>query len=250
MASEKGFYAKLNYRFLSMTFISISIITFKPTPYFNILPKHSIRYLIAPATDTSHLNIHPAVLIGIQKVLNNCSQSALVNDQLSNFIPVTSGVPRGSGAWPFVISNIYYDLPTNLTWNIRMLADDCVLYRNVTNVSDQIRLHCDLNRVQRCCKHLQMEPNYNQWKLMSFQRRLNPLTNSYIIFNSNVQLFQSSKYLGLTLCTDLTWTEHIRTIIAAANRTCGFLKRHLRNAHRIAHCNAMRITSHWPYLSS
>lgn len=67
---------------------------------------------------------------------------------------------------------------------------------------------------------------------MSFQRRHNPLTTSYIISNTNVQLVQSYKYLGLTLCSDLTWTEHIRTIIAAANRTLGFLKRHLRNAPR------------------
>lgn len=180
----------------------------------------------------SHLNLHPAVLIWIQEFLHNRSQSVLVNDQLSNFIPVTSGVPQGSVLGPLLFLIYINDLPTNLTCNIRMFADDCVLYHTVTNVSDQISLQSDINQVQRWCERWQMELNPNKCKLVSFQRRHNPLTTSYVISNTPVQLVQSYKYLGLTLCSDLTWAEHIRTIIAAANRTLGFLKRHLRNTPR------------------
>lgn len=50
--------------------------------------------------------------------------------------PVTSGVPQGSVLKP--LSPLIYinDLPSQIVSSIKLFADDCVLYRVITNIPD------------------------------------------------------------------------------------------------------------------
>lgn len=178
----------------------------------------------------SQLNLDRNILNWIREFLSNRSQFVTVNNQSSTSHPVTSGVPQGSVLAPLLFLIYINDLPLHISSHIRLYADDCVIYRPVTNTSDQLALQQDLLHIQRWCDVWLMTLNPSKCKVISFTRRHNPLTFPYSISNIPINLVPSFKYLGVILSHDLSWKAHVTNIIASANRTLGFLKRHLRHA--------------------
>lgn len=72
----------------------------------------------------------------IEAFLTKRSQFVFVNNHYSSRLPITSGVPQGSVLRPLLFKIYIDDLPKHASCNIRMFADDCVIYRKVTNMFD------------------------------------------------------------------------------------------------------------------
>lgn len=64
---------------------------------------------------------------------------------------------------------------------------DCVVYRTITNPSEQQALQNDLNCIQAWCDQWLMTLNPTKCKSVSFSRRRNPLSFSYAVGNVNVE---------------------------------------------------------------
>ena len=64
----------------------------------------------------------------------------------SGQVPVDYGVPHGSVLGPqlFILHNIN-DLPNVVTSQVRLFADDCLLYRPIRSVVDQEGFQRDLS---------------------------------------------------------------------------------------------------------
>lgn len=180
----------------------------------------------------SQLNLHPDIFHWIKEFLASRSQSVHINNSISAPLPVTSGVPQGSVLGPLLFLIYINDLPLHVSSQIRMFADDCVIYRTITNNADHAILQEDLNNIQDWCNEWLMTLNPNKCKVVCFTRRLQPLYTPYTIANTSLETVDTFKYLGVTLSHDLNWSPHIACITASANQTLGFLKRHLRHAPR------------------
>lgn len=115
----------------------------------------------------------------------------------SSFPNVTSGVPHGIVLGPLLFLIYIDDLPDNISSNIRLFADDCVMYRLITNVSDRVTPLSGLLKLgEWCCKWL-MILNTNKTALFSFHRRQNFATAYYIINDCTVSSLICIKYLGI-----------------------------------------------------
>ena len=59
------------------------------------------------------------------------------------------------------------------------------------------------------------------------RKRIKKIHASYTLEGTNLEKFESIKYLGVTITSDLRWNTHVSNVCTKANRTLGFLRRNL-----------------------
>ena len=68
-----------------------------------------------------------------------CGRRGMTSGQ----VPVDSGVPQGS-----VLGSLLF-LPSVVTSQVGLFADDCLLYRPIRSVADQEAFQCDLEALEQ-----------------------------------------------------------------------------------------------------
>ena len=81
----------------------------------------------------------------VQAWLNNRSQKVAVDGHMSNSCPVLSGVPQGSVLGPCLFLIYINDMPDNLKSNVRLFADDTIVYLTISSITDCHTLQSDLH---------------------------------------------------------------------------------------------------------
>ena len=131
----------------------------------------------------------------------------------SGQVPVDSVVPPGS-----VLGLLFQlqlnDLPNVVTAQVRLFADDCLLYRLIRSVADQEGFPCDLEALEQWATTWGMRCNATKCYLMNLTRTRNHLTHNYNLNNHILQTVTREKYLGITISNDL---NHINTITNKCN---------------------------------
>ena len=97
-------------------------------------------------------------------------------------VNTSSGVPQGTvfGTLMFLlyINNIGDHLNHS---TIRLFADDCLLYRTISNQDDAYRLQDDLDKLQEWTETWQMNFNANKYYLLSIHSKRDPALNRYML---------------------------------------------------------------------
>ena len=116
--------------------------------------------------------------------LKHQKQRVILNGQNSSWENVEAGVPQGSVLSPLLFLIYINDLPDNLSTNVKLFADDTLLFSVVHNIpTSSCDLYDDFNRVRECAFRWKMsfnpEPS-KQAQDVTFSRKLHRL--SPIIF--------------------------------------------------------------------
>lgn len=168
----------------------------------------------------------------ILEFLSNRFQSVKLKSYISNPTSVLSGVPQGSVLGPLLFLIYINDIACNISSQIRLFADDCVIYKEITSPADNTFLQSDLDRLAEWCDTWQMEINVGKTKHLEFSSALIPSHNTYTINDSRIESVQSFKYLGVFFTANLNWTTHIEHITNKAIKKLGILKRRLYLANK------------------
>lgn len=163
----------------------------------------------------------------ISAYLNNRHQFVAFKGHQSNYLPVQSGVPQGSVLGPLLFLIFINDIVKDISVKIKLYADDCVLYTEVNDQSDQKLLNNDFQRVASWCKRWQMCINFEKTVFMRITRKKRPLMFTYNFNGVILSEVSEYKYLGLWISNDLRWNKHIRYVTANAYRKLFFLRRTL-----------------------
>ena len=163
---------------------------------------------------------------------NVCRQVKLVS--ISIYFPILSyknGVtifqPACSTSGPLLFLIYINDLPDCVTSRVGLFADDCLIYREIHNLEDQLALQKDLDILeQRANKCNGMHFNPSKCNILSISRSI-PLHRFYSLCGTVLQNVHEARYLGINLSEDLQWANNIQSIAAKSSSTLSLLKRNL-----------------------
>ena len=164
----------------------------------------------------------------IKSFLDNRNEKVVLNGEISDEIPVSSGVPQGSVLGPILFLAYTNDLPDNLKSKVRLFADDTGIYFVISKPSDFQTLQNDLALLEQWEKKWDMEFNPSKCQVIHITKSKTPIKNNYFLHGIQLESVPSAKYLGIDVSEDLSWSPHINRICKKANQTLGFLRRNLK----------------------
>ena len=165
----------------------------------------------------------------IQSFLTTRQQRVAVDGENSDWVSVDSGVPQGTVLGPTLFLAFINDLVRTAKHSqVRLFADDCVLYREVKNQEDCELLQADLENLEKWEEKWSMSFNPDKCNSISITRKRNKLCHSYKLHNQDLKQVSSTPYLGVELSSDLTWHDQINKVCSKGNKQLAFLRRNLQ----------------------
>ena len=202
------------------TQVDVAILDFAKV--FDTVPHDKLLYKL------QHYGIRSNIHTWISSFLKGRTQTVVVDGSCSTSAPVISGVPQGTVLGPLLFLLHINDLPLNVRSQVRLFADDCLLYRPINSAEDQEILQHDLRSLEQWGTKWGMRFNASKCEIMRMHRGRSALTRMYSLGGLILRQVDQAKYLGITITEDLTWAPHINNIAGKANAKIGFLWRNLR----------------------
>ena len=128
--------------FESKTQTDVAVLDFSKA--FDVVPHQRLLHKL------DHYGIRGTTLNWIQNVLNNIAKKVVVDGSSSESTRVKSGVPQGRPTVlrPLLFLTYINDLPSTVSSQARLFADDCLLYRPIKCRADQEQQQRDLSALQ------------------------------------------------------------------------------------------------------
>jgi hypothetical protein len=154
-------------------------------------------------------------------------QSVKVNRKSSQNIRVTSGVPQGSVLGPLLFNIFVNDIVNNINSNVRLFADDCVVYKEISNANDESVVQTDLDEISKWVKINRMGLNIDKCKYLRFGKGKKEGVGNYSISGMHLKEVENYKYLGVVFNKDLTWKDQVEKVTKKGITSLNFVFRQL-----------------------
>jgi len=168
----------------------------------------------------------------VNDFLHNRVQAVSVNGTHSTWGDVTSGVPQGSVLGPALFLLYVNDIQEKIQSNMRLFADDSIVYREIKSIDDHVILQRDLDALAEWSTTWLMHFNVGKCAILPITKKHSPSVFQYNIFGETLQRVKDHEYLGVTISHDLKWDKHCSKITKKANKTLGLLRRTLSPCSR------------------
>jgi hypothetical protein len=146
--------------------------------------------------------------------LSNRSQAVQINNALSDFMPITTGVPQGSVLGPVLFLIFINDLPSCLVHSSNSLyADDTEIHASgKTLLEVQALLQQDLDNLVNWFKKNKLTINVNKSLCMIFSSGLRQGELCLYMDGVRVECVPFTKYLGVYPDANFKWDIHTSNV--------------------------------------
>ena len=164
----------------------------------------------------SKYGLHPKIVQWVDSFLCGRTQQVVVDGNLSFAALIISGVPQGTVLGPILFLFFINDITNCISDSvIRCFAGNTRLMRSISTCNDMSLLQHDLDRV--------VEEHEDKFGYMAHScNKKNCNLMEQLPFSSDTYHYSTSKGmlnpvnclrdLGVTVCSDLDWTTHIKSI--------------------------------------
>ena len=153
----------------------------------------------------AHCGINGKTLAWITAFLHNRTQFVVVNGTHSATTPVTSVVPQGSVLVPILFLLFINDITQVTNSQLRLFADDAVLYKAINSLHDHQVLQEDLLNLTKWASDWQMDFNVTKCHLLCIRKKRKPSNFIYTANSEALTRVPECDYLGVTCTKNLRW---------------------------------------------
>ena len=175
----------------------------------------------------SELGVKGSVISWLHSYLHKRKQHVVINGVESTRAFLEAGVPHCSILGPLLFLVYVSDITDGIESDINLFADDTYLLQIVDDPTTSANiLNADLDRLHQWASQWLVTFNPNQTEVITFSAKTKKPYHPPLLF-SGIPLKEVSHYthLGLTFLSDLTWTNHIKSVVRKASKRVGIMKR-------------------------
>jgi hypothetical protein len=173
---------------------------------FDKVPHHRLLHKL------EYYGVNPKTNRWIRSFLENREQSVILEGTVSMQVQVLSGVPQDTVLGPLLFLAYTNDMPETATSSeIKLFADDSLLYRTINNQTDSHLLQRDLTILEDWKNIWQMSFNTKQCIVIRIAPKNKQVRQtSYKLHGRNLDNVEASKYLGVTINNNLSMAKETR----------------------------------------
>ena len=173
------------------------------------------------------LGVTGSLISWLHSYLHKRKQRVVINGVESTWAFLEAGVPQGSILGPLLFLVYVSDITDGIESDINLFADDTSLLQIVDDPTTSANtLNADLNRLHQWASQWLVTFNPNKTEVITFSAKTKKPYHPPLLF-TGIPLKEVSHHthLGLTFLSDLTWTNHIKSVVRKASKRVGIMKR-------------------------
>lgn len=162
--------------------------------------------------------------------IDNRSQAVVVNNYISSWVSISSGVPQGSLLGPLLFTIFVNDIDICFQ-NSKLLcyADDMKIISVISSLNDALKLQADLTRLEEYCIANCLDLNPSKCSVLSYNRKRTLIKFDYSLAGVSLKRDIEMRDLGVVHDVKLKFDSHVDNILAKASKALGFVMRNSRD---------------------
>lgn len=199
------------------------------------------------------VGIHGDLLRWFSSYIANRTQAVVLNNYISSWVSIPSGVPQGSLLGPLLFIIYVNDIDSCLlSSSLLCFADDMKIFSKISCPEDMVALQTDLDRLEAYCEKNKLDLNVTKCSVITYTRKIHILDTKYSLGGLSLRRCNTVCDLGVHHDSKLSFESHVDSIIKKASKALGFIMRISKcfkevKTLKILYCTFVR--SHLEYAS-